>query len=94
MLARIRSDPSMGDLISIASLRQPDLAAAARNAVSPYSAFVSLSEDPMLYRRVGIGPALDRLVLPRSLDALSDWLVDPTMAANRALPGETLAECR
>jgi hypothetical protein len=93
MLARLTGDPATADLLSIAALRQPDLAAAAQGRVDPYSAFASLTEDPQLYRRSGIGPVIDQLVLPRAPDALGSWMVAPRETAARAMPGSALASC-
>lgn len=91
MLARLIEEPEVERLIAVASLRQPDLGAAARGTVQPYSVVTSLTEDPQLYRRTGLGPLIDVLLLPRQADALGHWMAAPREAAARALPGSPLA---
>jgi O-antigen ligase len=93
MLSRISGNPPVGDVVRLAGLKSSDFSLAARGALSPYSMFVDLTEDPQLYRRLGIGPLLGGPILPRSTDALQAWLIDPVAAAVRSQLPTNLADC-
>ena len=82
-----------GELMTIASLRQPALARAASVGLAPFAIGADPSEDARLYRRLSMGAATPGLVVPRDDDALSSWLVDPTGSARRGAPDIGLASC-
>jgi O-antigen ligase len=93
MLARLTDDSGAGHLIGIAGLRQPDLGAAARGLVSPYSLLTDPVADGQLYRRLGIGFVSPGLVVPRNSDAFGAWMTSPRDSAARAAPASPMAEC-
>jgi tetratricopeptide (TPR) repeat protein len=94
MLARLRDDPALSELLSLAELNQPQLASAARGHVAPYSALADPAQDQQLYRRSGIDPRAGGFLIPRTLDALGAWMFAPREAAARSMPGSALATCR
>jgi O-antigen ligase len=94
MLARLTSDPAADELIQTAALQQPDLGAAARGFASTYSLLTDPVADAQLYRRLGIGPASPGPAVPRTPDALGEWMTAPRESAARVAPTSALAGCR
>jgi hypothetical protein len=93
MLARLTGEPDSNFTVRVVALRRPDIGAASRGAVSPYSVFADLAADPQLYRRLGVGPSVGGPLIPRRLDGLASWLSDPIAAARRSQSGVDFAGC-
>lgn len=93
MIARLDGRQALEADLAAARLRHPELALAAIGPLPEVSLFHGLSENARMYRSTGLAGAVPGPAVPRSLNGLNAWLLDPRSAALAGAPESGLAEC-